>query len=157
MLEQFPSGQWMANAPQAGLLEATIECDTLLAAIAAIERTMEQSAGRPAALASGLRASMGLVRDNLRLHVHQSESEHGLLPRVTEERPRFTRRAEGLRCEHELLQAQLDMLEAALASPAGEHEARRCAAGLLDQLRAHMEGGSRLLFDAYVRDTGIGD
>lgn len=157
MLEQFPSGQWMANAPQADLLEATIECDAILAAIAAIEQAMEQSAGQPTVLASGLRASMALVRDNLRLHVHQSESEHGLLPRVTEERPRFTRRAEGLRCEHDRLQAQLEMLEAALASPAGEHEARGRAVGLLDQLRAHLEGGSKLLFDAYVRDTGIGD
>jgi hypothetical protein len=161
MLEQQSNGDW-PPAPCAGLLAATVQSDSLLAAIVAVEQAMERSGNGSGPLSRALRSNLGTVRANLQQHVHRSEAPGGFLRDITQDGPRFVQRAETLKRAHQQLEMQLDALEFALSIDAGtgpaaeaaEQQVGRQACQLLHQLRAHLEQGSKLIFDAYMHDVG---
>jgi hypothetical protein len=134
--------------------------DALDAAIEALERALAAAGGRRArAWTERVAVRLELVREAIRAHAEDVEAPGGLFHELVEEDPRLDRRVADLRGAHDELRDRATSLAMRL-QPERETDvagARREAAGLLAELRAHRAAEADLIYEAFWTDLGAPD
>jgi hypothetical protein len=125
---------------------------------------LEEAMARPAGLDAGSWSTEVAERyrnliEAFRYHVQQSEGPEGLLPEIVATAPRLAHAVERVKEEHRTLLVDMDRLHAAaITGGLSDIEAmRQEALDLLQELAAHRQRGSDLIYEAYLVDVEGGE
>jgi hypothetical protein len=140
--------------------EARRRHDALDAAIEALERALAAAGGRRAeAWTERVESELGRVQEAIDAHVAGIEEADGLFDEIEAHDPRLASHVEQLRREHRMLRDRAAAFSARLQPQRAPDVsgARREAAGLLTDLRAHRAAEADLVYEAFWTDIGAVD
>jgi hypothetical protein len=139
--------------------EAKRRHDALDAAIAALERALAAAGGRAEAWTERVELELEAVQDAIAAHVESVEETGGLFDEIEDHDPRLASPIAQLKREHRVLHDRAAALDARLQPDRRPDVsgARREAAGLLADLRAHRAAEADLVYEAFWTDIGAVD